>query len=76
MPDLSTTIAGIQLKNPVLAASGTFGYGEEFGELIDLNALGGFVVKGLSIDTETSRPWLGNLTGGLSGPAIKPMLEA
>ena len=50
MPDLSTTIAGIHLKNPVFTASGTFGYGEEFAELIDLNALGGFVVKGLSIE--------------------------
>jgi dihydroorotate dehydrogenase (NAD+) catalytic subunit len=50
MPDLSTTIAGIQLKNPVLTASGTFGYGEEFSELLDLNALGGLVVKGLSIE--------------------------
>ncbi len=49
MVDLSTTIAGIRLKNPVITASGTFGYGEEFSELIDLNALGGFVVKGLSI---------------------------
>jgi dihydroorotate dehydrogenase (NAD+) catalytic subunit len=50
MVDLSTEVAGIRLKNPVIAASGTFGYGEEFSQLIDLNQLGGFVVKGLSIE--------------------------
>jgi len=50
MVDLSTEVAGIHLKNPVIAASGTFGYGEEFSQLIDLNQLGGFVVKGLSLE--------------------------
>ena len=50
MVDLSTEIAGIKLKNPVMTASGTFGYGEEFSRLIDLNRLGGIVVKGLSIE--------------------------
>ncbi|MBL8227828.1 MAG: dihydroorotate dehydrogenase [Bryobacterales bacterium] len=45
---LSTSICGIPLKNPVLAASGTFAYGVEFATLVDLNALGGIVVKGLS----------------------------
>jgi dihydroorotate dehydrogenase (NAD+) catalytic subunit len=50
MVDLSTEIAGIKLKNPVITASGTFGYGEEFSELIDLNRLGGLVVKGLSVN--------------------------
>ncbi len=48
MSDLSTEFAGIRLKNPIITASGTFGYGEEFSELIDLDLLGGFVVKGLS----------------------------
>jgi dihydroorotate dehydrogenase (NAD+) catalytic subunit len=47
-PDLRTTLCGIALRNPVLAASGTFAYGVEFEKLLDLNALGGFVVKGLS----------------------------
>jgi dihydroorotate dehydrogenase (NAD+) catalytic subunit len=47
-PDLETTLCGIALQNPVLAASGTFAYGVEFEKLVDLNALGGFVVKGLS----------------------------
>jgi len=45
---LSTTLCGIQLNNPVLAASGTFAYGIEFASLVDLNAIGGIVVKGLS----------------------------
>jgi dihydroorotate dehydrogenase (NAD+) catalytic subunit len=49
MVDLSTEFAGIRLKNPVITASGTFGYGEEFAQLIDLNQLGGLVVKGLSV---------------------------
>src|ERR1039458_7815935 len=47
-PLLTTTLCGIALRNPVLAASGTFAYGVEFEKLVDLNALGGFVVKGLS----------------------------
>lgn len=45
---LSVEIAGIKLKNPVLTASGTFGYGLDFADLIDLNRLGGFCSKGLS----------------------------
>ena len=50
MVDLTTEFADISLKNPVMTASGTFGYGEEFSRLIDLNKLGGIVVKGLSIE--------------------------
>jgi dihydroorotate dehydrogenase (NAD+) catalytic subunit len=45
---LATTLCGIPLRNPVLAASGTFAYGVEFASLVDLNALGGLVVKGIS----------------------------
>ena len=45
---LAITLCGIDFRNPVLAASGTFGYGIEFERLVDLNALGGIVVKGLS----------------------------
>ncbi|HEX3742468.1 MAG TPA: dihydroorotate dehydrogenase [Bryobacteraceae bacterium] len=47
-PSLATDLCGVTLRNPVLAASGTFGYGVEFEKLVDLNALGGLVVKGLS----------------------------
>ena len=46
--DLSVHIGALRLRNPILAASGTFGYGVEFAHLVDLNRLGGFVVKGLS----------------------------
>jgi dihydroorotate dehydrogenase (NAD+) catalytic subunit len=55
-PQLATTVCGIALKNPVLAASGTFAYGVEFEKLVDLNALGGFVVKGLSRDPIEGNP--------------------
>jgi dihydroorotate dehydrogenase (NAD+) catalytic subunit len=47
-PRLATSLCGIALRNPVLAASGTFAYGLEFEKIVDLEALGGFVVKGLS----------------------------
>jgi len=54
-PDLAVTLGPLALRNPVLAASGTFGYGLEFLPFLDLNELGGFVTKGLS-----PRPRLGN----------------
>lgn len=54
-PDLRVSFAGVELKNPVLAASGTFGYGVEFEDVVHLQRLGGFVVKGLSRE-----PLIGN----------------
>ena len=48
MPDLETQLCGLRLKNPVIASSGTFGYGLEFESIFDVTRLGGFVVKGLS----------------------------
>ena len=54
-PDLSVKVAGIPFKNPVIAASGTFGYGVEFEDVVHLGKLGGFVVKGLS-----KEPMIGN----------------
>jgi len=54
--DLSVEIAGLRLANPVLAASGTFGYGLEFAHLVDLNCLGGIVVKGLSLEPMEGAP--------------------
>ena len=48
--DLSVKIGSLHLSNPIIAASGTFGYGVEFAQLVDLNRLGGVVVKGLSIE--------------------------
>jgi dihydroorotate dehydrogenase (NAD+) catalytic subunit len=53
--DLSVSFAGIGLKNPIIAASGTFGYGVEFEDVVHLDKLGGFVVKGLSRE-----PMIGN----------------
>ena len=49
MENLITNIAGLEFKNPVLTASGTFGYGVEFSDFIDLNRLGGFIVKGTTL---------------------------
>jgi len=54
--DLSVSFAGIQLKNPVIAASGTFGYGVEFEDVVHLGKLGGFIVKGLSREPMTGNP--------------------
>ena len=53
--DLSVSFAGVQLRNPIIAASGTFGYGVEFEDVVNLGKLGGFVVKGLSRE-----PMIGN----------------
>jgi dihydroorotate dehydrogenase (NAD+) catalytic subunit len=53
---LSTTLCGIPLRNPVIAASGTFAYGIEFEKLVDLNQLGGLVVKGLSREPIEGNP--------------------
>jgi len=55
-PALATALCGIPLKNPVMAASGTFAYGLEFEKLVDLNALGGLVVKGLSREPIEGNP--------------------
>jgi dihydroorotate dehydrogenase (NAD+) catalytic subunit len=53
--DLGVSFAGVSLKNPIIAASGTFGYGVEFEDVVHLDKLGGFVVKGLSRE-----PMIGN----------------
>src|SRR5439155_166377 len=111
--DLSIDLAGVHLNNPIIAASGTFGYGEEFERFADLRRIGGICVKGTSwrpiivklspnvtditelarsaeaggadaltvantflgmaIDTDTYRPRIHTITGGLSGPAIRPI---
>lgn len=56
-PKMAVEIAGLQLKNPVMPASGTFGYGEEYAPYLDLNRLGAIVTKGLSL-----KPKAGNAT--------------
>jgi dihydroorotate dehydrogenase (NAD+) catalytic subunit len=82
-PDLSVNIAGLKLRNPVIAASGTFGYGSEYAELLDVSALGGICTKGLTL-----RPRTGNRgerlhetpsglinSIGLENPGIEAFLE-
>lgn len=57
MVDLRVNLGNLELKNPVLTASGTFGYGEEYADFIDLNALGGFVVKGTTLNPREGNPY-------------------
>jgi dihydroorotate dehydrogenase (NAD+) catalytic subunit len=54
--DLAVEVGAVRLANPVIAASGTFGYGIEFANLVDLNRLGGLVVKGLSLEPMSGAP--------------------
>ncbi len=55
-PDISVNIAGIRLKNPVITASGTFGYGDEYASLVDLNRLGAVIPKGISLKPIEGNP--------------------
>lgn len=55
--DLTVNIGNLKLKNPVLTASGTFGYGEEFADFVDLNQLGGIVVKGTTLAPRQGNPY-------------------
>ncbi len=57
MVNLNVNIGKLALKNPVLTASGTFGYGEEFSDFIDLNCLGGFIVKGTTLNLREGNPY-------------------
>jgi dihydroorotate dehydrogenase (NAD+) catalytic subunit len=83
MPDLTVKLAGISLRNPVLAASGTFGYGREYAPVVPLARLGGIITKGTSLE-----PWPGNppprtvetVAGmlnaiGLENPGLKHLVE-
>ncbi|MGA9177172.1 MAG: dihydroorotate dehydrogenase [Desulfobacterales bacterium] len=55
-PNMRVNIGGIEIKNPVMTASGTFGYASEFDDLMDLNRLGAIVVKGLSLEPSKGNP--------------------
>jgi len=55
-PDMSVEIAGIKLRNPVMPASGTFGYGEEYTPFIDMEKIGAIVTKGLSLKPKAGNP--------------------
>ncbi len=57
MADLRVNIGALALKNPVLTASGTFGYGEEFSDFMDLSRLGGFIVKGTTLEPREGNPY-------------------
>ena len=82
-PDLKVNLGGLKLKNPVMTASGTFGYGKEYSEFIDINKLGALVVKGISL-----KPMKGNPTPricetpsgmlnaiGLQNPGLKGFMK-
>jgi len=82
-PNLSVNIAGVRLKNPVIAASGTFGYGSEYSRIIDVSLLGGICTKGLTMTPragnsgiriwETPSGLLNSI--GLENPSISVFLE-
>lgn len=62
MINTKVNLAGVELKNPVMEASGTFGSGAEYGEFVDLNKLGAVVTKGVA-----NVPWPGNPTPRIAG---------
>jgi dihydroorotate dehydrogenase (NAD+) catalytic subunit len=82
-PNLSVNIAGVRLQNPVIAASGTFGYGREYATLIDVSRLGGICTKGLTLNPrpgntgiriwETPSGLLNSI--GLENPGIIAFIE-
>jgi dihydroorotate dehydrogenase (NAD+) catalytic subunit len=82
-PDLSLVIAGVEFRNPVIAASGTFGYGREYQGLVDIAALGGICTKGLTLNPrpgnrgtrlhETPSGLLNSI--GLENPGIPAFIE-
>ena len=81
--DLSVTLAGVRLKNPIVPVSGTFGFGEEYGQFFDLERLGGMCVKGLTLHPRTGNPPpriaetpMGMLNSvGLQNPGVDAFLE-
>ncbi|MCR5725789.1 MAG: dihydroorotate dehydrogenase [Treponema sp.] len=82
-PDMSVEIAGVRFENPVIAASGTFGYGSEYGSLFDVNALGGICSKGLTLQprpgntgprlVETASGLINSI--GLENPGISHFID-
>jgi dihydroorotate dehydrogenase (NAD+) catalytic subunit len=57
MADLTTRLGNLQLKNPVMTASGTFGYGQEFSDFIDIERIGGIIIKGTTIRAREGNPY-------------------
>lgn len=62
MSNMSVNVAGVEWKNPVTVASGTFGSGAEYSEFVDLNRLGAVTTKGVA-----NKPWEGNPTPRVAG---------
>ena len=56
MADLSVEICGVRLKNPVIAASGTFGFGREYDEIYDISVIGGISTKGMTLEPRLGNP--------------------
>lgn len=83
MVNLSVSLAGVELKNPIIPASGTFGYGREYADLYDLNILGSFSWKGTTKEARLGNPQprIAEMTGGmlnavgLQNPGMDAVLE-
>ena len=83
MVNLAVNLAGVELKNPIIPASGTFGYGREYAELYDLNILGSFSWKGTTGEARLGNPQprIAEMTGGmlnavgLQNPGIDAVIE-
>ena len=83
MVNLSVSLAGVELKNPIIPASGTFGYGREYAELYDLNVLGSFSWKGTTGEARLGNPQprIAEMAGGmlnavgLQNPGIDAVIE-
>ena len=83
MVNLTVSLAGVELKNPIIPASGTFGYGREYAELYDLNVLGSFSWKGTTGEARLGNPQprIAEMTGGmlnavgLQNPGIDAVIE-
>lgn len=81
--DLSVTLAGVRLKNPIVPVSGTFGFGEEYGQFFDIERLGAFCAKGLTLRPRVGNPPpriaetpMGMLNSvGLQNPGVDAFLE-
>ena len=83
MADLSLQLCGVKLKNPVIPASGTFGFGREFNELYDISCLGGVATKGLTLKPRLGNPVPRIAEGksvilnavGLQNPGVEAFIE-
>ncbi len=83
MADLQVNLCGVQLKNPVVAASGTFGFGREFDEIYDIGVLGGISTKGLTLEPRAGNPTPRIAEGngvilnavGLQNPGVDAFIE-